>query len=173
MQWFWDIALHRKAPKITPKNDPQWHQKKTPKRLQKQHQKWFKKSHFSEQKSALESTLKWPHKFDIKKWSKKWSKKSSKNDQKQTQNIKNKDVEEIQKNEIKNLPSTVVMKHKTSVTNSFLVLIVLVSFIATFFLLRSYGVNFFVLINFYIHEFYFNLKLIIADIAKIIHQVIN
>ena len=98
---------------------------------------------------------------------------SSKNDQKQTQNIKNKDVEEIQKNEIKNLPSTVVTKHKTSVMNSFLVLIVLVSFIAIFFLLRSYGVNFFVLINFYIHEFYFNLKLIIADIAKIIHQVIN
>ena len=98
---------------------------------------------------------------------------SSKNDQKQTQNIKNKDVEEIQKNEIKNLPSTIVMEHKTSVLNSFLVLIVLVSFIATFFLLRSYGVNFFVLINFYIHEFYFNLKLIIADITKITHQVIN
>ena len=98
---------------------------------------------------------------------------SSKNDQKQTQNIKNKDVEENQKNEIKNLPSTVITKHKTSVMNSFLVLIVVVSFISTFFLLRSYGVNFFVLINFYIHEFYFNLKLIIADIAKIIHQVIN
>ena len=98
---------------------------------------------------------------------------SSKNDQKQTQNITNKNVEENQKNEIKNLPSTIVMEHKTSVLNSFLVLIVLVSFITTFFLLRSYGVNFFVLINFYIHEFYFNLKLIIADIAKIIHQVIN
>ena len=98
---------------------------------------------------------------------------SSKNDQKQTQNITNTKIEDDQKNEIKNLPSTVVKKHKTSVMNSFLVIIVLVSFIATFFLLRSYGVNFFVLINFYIHEFYFNLKLIIADIAKIIHQVIN
>ena len=98
---------------------------------------------------------------------------SSKNDQKQTQNITNKNVEENQKNEIKNLPSTVVNDQKVSVLNSFLVLIVLIGFIATFFLLRSYGVNFFVLINFYIHEFYFNLKLIIADIAKIIHQVIN
>ena len=98
---------------------------------------------------------------------------SSKNDHKQTQDITNTKIEDNQKNEIKNLPSTVVMKHKTSVMNSFIVLIVLVSFIATFFLLRSYGVNFFVLINFYIHEFYFNLKLIIADIAKIIHQVIN
>ena len=98
---------------------------------------------------------------------------SSKNYQKQTQNITNTKIEDDQKNEIKNLPSTVVTKHKTSVMNSFLVLIVLVSFITTFFLLRSYGVNFIVLINFYIHEFYFNLKLIIADIAKIIHQVIN
>ncbi len=98
---------------------------------------------------------------------------SSKNDLKQTQNIANTKIENNQKNEIKNLPSTIVTEHKTSVLNSFLVLIVLVSFIATFFLLRSYGVNFFVLIDFYIHEFYFNLKLIIADIAKIIHQVIN
>ena len=98
---------------------------------------------------------------------------SSKNDLKQTQDIANTKIEENQKNEIKNLPSTIVTEHKTSVLNSFLVLIVLVGFIAAFFLLRSYGVNIFVLINFYIHEFYFNLKLIIADIAKIIHQVIN
>ena len=98
---------------------------------------------------------------------------SSKNYQKQTQDIANTKIEDNQKNEIKNLPSTIVMEHKTSVLNSFLVLIVLVGFIATFFLLRSYGVNIFVLINFYIHEFYFNLKLIIADIAKIIHQIIN
>ena len=98
---------------------------------------------------------------------------SSKNDQKQTQNITNKNSEENQKNEIKNLPSTVVKKHKVSVLNSFLAVIALVGFIVIFFLLRSYGVNIFVLINFYLHEFYFNLKLIIADIAKIIHQVIN
>ena len=98
---------------------------------------------------------------------------SSKNDLKQTEDIANTKIEDNQKNEIKNLPSTIVTEHKTSVLNSFLVLIVLVGFIATFFLLRSYGVNIFVLINFYIHEFYFNLKLIIADIAKIIHQVIN
>ena len=98
---------------------------------------------------------------------------SSKNDLKQTEDIANTKIEDNQKNEIKNLPSTVVTEQKISVMNSFLVFITLVGFIATFFLLRSYGVNIFVLINFYIHEFYFNLKLIIADIAKIIHQVIN
>ena len=98
---------------------------------------------------------------------------SSKNDQNQNQKIINKNIEENQQDEIKNLPSTVVKKHKTSVMNSFLVLIIPVSFMATFFLLRSYGFNFFVLINFYIHEFFFNLKLIIEDFSKIIHQVIN
>ena len=70
---------------------------------------------------------------------------SSKNDHKQTQDITNTKIENNQKNEIKNLPSTFVMEQKTSVMNSFLVLITLVGFIATFFLLRSYGVNIFVL----------------------------
>ena len=98
---------------------------------------------------------------------------SSTNNQKQSQNITNKKSEENHQNEIKNLPSTVVKEHKVSVLNSFLAIILLVGFITVFFLLRSYGVNIFVLINFYLHEFYFNLKLIITDIAKIIHQVIN
>jgi len=98
---------------------------------------------------------------------------SSKNDHNQNQNITNKGIEENQKNEIINLPSTVVKEQKVNVLNSFIVVIVLISFIATFWLLKSYGINIFVLINFYIHEFYFNLKLIIADIAKIIFQVIN
>ena len=98
---------------------------------------------------------------------------SFKNNQKQTKNSEDKDVDENQINEIKNLPSTVVAKQKVSVINSFLVIIFLISLIVTFFLLRSYGVNIFVLIIFYFHEFYFNLKLIIGDIAKIIHQVIN
>ena len=98
---------------------------------------------------------------------------SFKNHQKQTQDIANKNIKENLNNEIKNLPSTVVTKHQVSVLNSFLVVIVLIGFIATFFLLRSYGVNIFVLINFYIHEFYFNIKLIIEDIAKLIHLVTN
>ena len=98
---------------------------------------------------------------------------SSKNDQNQNQKIKNKDVEENQQDEIKNLPSTVVKEPKASVMNSFLVVITLFGFIAIFWSLRSFGINIFVLLNFYIYEFYFNLKLIIADIAKIIHQVIN
>ncbi len=98
---------------------------------------------------------------------------SSKSENNKNQNITNTKADNNKKYETKNLPSTVVTEQKTSAMNSFLVLITLVGFITIFFLLRSYGVNIFVLINYYIHEFYFNLKLIIADFAKIIHQVIN
>ena len=75
--------------------------------------------------------------------------------------------------EVKNLPSTVVQEQKVSLINSLLVVFFLISLIVLFLILRSYGTNIFVLINFYIHEFFFNLKLIIDDIAKIIYQILN
>ena len=49
----------------------------------------------------------------------------------------------------------------------------LVLIIFLFWTLRSYGTNIFVLVSFYINEFFFNLKLIIDDLAKIIYQIIN
>ena len=75
--------------------------------------------------------------------------------------------------EIKNLPSTIVNEQKVSTFNSLLVILLLFFSILSFLLIRSYGVNIFVLINYYIHEFYFNLRLIINDIALIIHQSLN
>ena len=94
------------------------------------------------------------------------------------ENIKNKDTSfnDFKKNtsaEIKNLPSTVVNPEKVSALNSILVVLVLFLIIFIFWLFRSYGINIFVLINFYIHEFFFNLRLIINDIALIIHQSLN
>ena len=94
------------------------------------------------------------------------------------ENIKNKDTSfnDFKKNtsaEIKNLPSTVVNPEKVSTLNSILVVLVLFLTIFIFWLVRSYGINIFVLINFYIHEFFFNLRLIINDIAMIIHQSLN
>ena len=77
------------------------------------------------------------------------------------------------KEHVPNLPSTVIQKKKVSTLNSFLVIIFVFLLFFAFWLLKSYGINIFVLINFYIIEFYFNLKLIITDIAKIIHQTIN
>ena len=75
--------------------------------------------------------------------------------------------------EIKNLPSTVVREQKVSFINTFLVIFFLVSIIFLFWILRSYGTNIFVLVSFYINEFFFNLKLIIDDLAKIIYQIVN
>ena len=83
------------------------------------------------------------------------------------------DFENNTSEEIKNLPSTVVNEQKVSTLNSILVVLVLLLTIFIFWLVRSYGINIFVLINFYIHEFFFNLRLIINDIALIIHQIIN
>ena len=75
--------------------------------------------------------------------------------------------------EIKNLPSTLVREQKVSLINTFLVIFFLVLIIFLFLNLRSYGANIFVLISFYINEFFFNLKLIINDLAKIIYQIVN
>ena len=75
--------------------------------------------------------------------------------------------------EIKNLPSTVVREQKVSFINTFLVIFFLVLIIFLFWTLRSYGTNIFVLISFYINEFFFNLKLIIDDLAKIIYQIVS
>ena len=75
--------------------------------------------------------------------------------------------------EIKNLPSTVVREKKVSLLNTFLVIFMLVFLFFTFWAFRSYGTNIFVLVKFYINEFFFNLRLIIDDFAKIIYQILN
>ena len=46
-------------------------------------------------------------------------------------------------------------------------------FESLFWSLKSYGTNIFVLMTFYINEFFFNLRLIIDDLAKIIYQILN
>ncbi len=75
--------------------------------------------------------------------------------------------------EIKNLPSTEVREKKVSVLNTFLVIFMLVFLFFLFWAFRSYGTNIFVLLTFYINEFFFNLRLIIDDLAKIIYQILN
>ena len=82
-------------------------------------------------------------------------------------------VSDVIPKEIKNLPSTVVREQKVSFINTFLVILFLVLIIFLFWTLRSYGTNIFVLVSFYINEFFFNLKLIIDDLAKIIYQIVN
>ena len=82
-------------------------------------------------------------------------------------------VTNSQPEKIKNLPSTLVRDQKVSYVNTFLVIFFLLLIVYLFLTLRSYGSNIFVLISFYINEFFFNLKLIIDDLAKIFYQILN
>jgi len=86
---------------------------------------------------------------------------------------KKNDEKKILTKEIKNLPSTVVREKKVSLVNTFLVIFLLIFLFITFWVFRSYGTNIFVLVKFYINEFFFNLRLIIDDLAKIIYQILN
>ncbi len=78
------------------------------------------------------------------------------------------------KNEIvKNLPSTVVKQESPSFLNSFIVVILITFIFLGIWISRSFEINTLVLINFYIKEFFFNLSLIISDLAKIIYSILN
>ena len=90
------------------------------------------------------------------------------------QDIKNnKQQEKLEESPVKNLPSTVVRQEKPSVINSTIVITLAIIIILAIWIYRSYGVNTFVIIDFYIREFFFNLNLIISDLAKIIHNTLN
>jgi len=85
-----------------------------------------------------------------------------------------KDVDkDLSSKEIKNLPSTVVREKKVSLVNTFLVIFLLVLLVFLFWTFRSYGTNIFVLVSFYINEFFFNLNLIIDDLGKIFYLILN
>ena len=81
----------------------------------------------------------------------------------------NKNREEI----VKNLPSTVVRQEKPSIINSIIVVTLIVLIFIGIWILRSFDINTLVLIDFYINEFFFNLNLIISDLAKIIYNILN
>ena len=90
------------------------------------------------------------------------------------QNIKNNNQKEkLEKDPVRNLPSTVVRQEKPSVINSTIVIILAIVVILAIWIYRSYGINTFIIIDFYIREFFFNLNLIITDLAKIIHNTLN
>ena len=45
--------------------------------------------------------------------------------------------------------------------------------VVSFWFIKNEADGIMALLNFYIQEFYFNLKLIINDLTKLIHQIIN
>ena len=87
--------------------------------------------------------------------------------------IKNNQNIKKEKNTIKNLPSTIVRQEEPSIRNSLIVIILIFAIFLGIWFSRSYGINTFVLVEFYIREFFFNLNLIISDLAKIIHKTLN
>ena len=72
-----------------------------------------------------------------------------------------------------NLPSTYVKETKPSIFNTILIIIFLIFIIVFFWFLNQNGLSFFLLINFYFQEFFFNLKLIINDLILIIDQIVK
>ena len=81
--------------------------------------------------------------------------------------------QEENKTSISNLPSTYVQEPKVSVLNSILLVLFVILLIIFYWFFQKSNINSLVLIQFYINEFFFNLNMIINDIAKIIHQLIN
>ena len=78
-----------------------------------------------------------------------------------------------EKTSVSNLPSTYIKKEYPKIINSILVVLFLVVVVVIFWLIKREGIGLIVLLNFYIQEFYFNLKLIINDLAKLIHQIVK
>ena len=81
--------------------------------------------------------------------------------------------QEKNKTSISNLPSTYVQEPKVSILNSILLFLFVILLIIFYWFFQKSNINSLVLIQFYINEFFFNLNMVINDIAKIIHQLIN
>jgi len=89
-------------------------------------------------------------------------------------NKKNINKKSENKNQIvKNLPSTVVRQENPSIINSIIIVILIIFIFLGIWILRSFEINTLVLVDFYIKEFFFNLNLIISDLAKIIYNILN
>ena len=80
---------------------------------------------------------------------------------------------ENKNNKVKNLPATYVESSKPRLINSILTILFFLFVLIILWKINSEGINFLVLVKYYINEFYFNLNLLIKDLAKIVHQTFN
>ena len=72
---------------------------------------------------------------------------------------------------IANLPSTYVKTEEPSILNTTLIILFLIILVFVFWTIQNDKLIFLPLIKFYFYEFYFNLKLIINDIAQLTHKL--
>lgn len=84
-----------------------------------------------------------------------------------------KQVNTSSKSFVSNLPSTYVKQEKSSFINSLFLVLFIIILIIFFWLIKNEELDLLQLIKFYILEFYFNLQLIINDIAKLTYQIFN
>ena len=84
-----------------------------------------------------------------------------------------KQVNTSTKSFVSNLPSTYVKQEKPSFINSLFLVLFITILIIIFWLIKNEELDLSQLIKFYILEFYFNLQLIINDIAKLTYQIFN
>ena len=89
-----------------------------------------------------------------------------------SQNAENKQLEQ-KKSLTHNLPSTYIKEEKANLLNSFLAILLVVIFVFLIWFIKKEGNQIITLFNYYVQEFYFSLKLIISDLAKLMHQIIN
>ena len=112
---------------------------------------WFQELNDTELSSAVPSS----------------KKENSENNEKLDKNVENRNET------VKNLPSTIVRQEKPSVLNSIIVVFLIIFIFLGILISRSFEINTLVLIDFYSKEFFFNLSLIISDLAKIIYNALN
>ena len=84
-----------------------------------------------------------------------------------------KQVNTSTKSFVSNLPSTYVKQEKSSFINSMFLVFFIIILIIIFWLIKNEELDLLQLIKFYIFEFYFNLQLIINDIAKLTYHIFN
>ena len=89
--------------------------------------------------------------------------------------IQSSEESQIKKENIKpsNLPSTYVQNQEPNMFNSIFVLFLISFIMFIFWFVKRNGINFFVLLEYYIKEFYFRMNLLIDDLGKIIFQILN
>ena len=78
-----------------------------------------------------------------------------------------------QNNTVINLPSTYVKEQEVSIINSILIVVFTLVLLWGIWFLKNNNIDSLLSINYYIQEFYFTLKLLINDLAKIVYQILN
>tara|TARA_Y100000588_G_C13465520_1_gene590279 strand:+ start:93 stop:524 length:432 start_codon:yes stop_codon:yes gene_type:complete len=74
---------------------------------------------------------------------------------------------------VSNLPSTYIKENKPSTVNSFFAIIFILLILISYVLIKKENFSIIAILYFYLQEFFFNIKLIVNDLTKLINQIVN